>query len=236
VSSTSATPGYASTNLYNGSKRNLVWRSDTGTGDQWVEVAFGSSKTVLGMVAVNHLIHAGGSLKGQYWTGAAWADLSTFSTPSSNRTRLTHIFPSQATTKVRFYFVNTAAVAQAVELGVAFVVDATGYFAPTRRLSNERSTEPMDPSVMAASLGGQRQFWKRQKTVSLPGRFPAMPQSEADTFQQIWDLVGKTDPIVYCRFPTSLDQSVYGYLPENPSITHVAGSQWDVDLTVDEAA
>jgi hypothetical protein len=122
IAASSAASGYPAAYLSNRA-RWKPWRSGTSTGDQTVTVTFPTSKTVKAIAIVNYLAHVGGSIKAEYWTGAAWANFAggtgLFTLPASNRTKVVVLWDTTgvSTTQIRITFTNTGAVNAYVELG-----------------------------------------------------------------------------------------------------------------------
>lgn len=241
VAASSAATGYPATNGQN-TKRGLPWRSTTTTGNHDYTATFAAT-SIQAVGIVNPLAHTGGTVKAEYKNGGgAYANFGggtgLFTIPSSLRTRLVILYAAAGVTAtdVTFTFTNTGAVSSYVEIGVPLIVPAANFFEPSAKLSNERGIEPIDPSLRREALGGQRQAWKRQKTLTLSGLWPVLPRADLDTFMQMWDEVGATDPIVFAQAASSIDQTIYGTLMARPQYKHVGGDQWALRLSVEEAA
>lgn len=243
VSASSEATGYAATNGKN-AKRGLPWRSTVGTGSPTYTMLF-SSRTIKAIVLVNWKGIAGGTIKVEYRVGAGayanFGDAGTglMPTPSPNRTRLVALVHTAGVTatEIRVTFQQPGSpVSDYAEIGVPFLVDSTGYFEPAAKLSNDRAMQPIDPSVVRASVGGQRQAWKKQKLLTLTGAWVILPRADLDTLLQVWDQNGATDPIVFTQASDTMDQTIYGTLVAKPSHKHVAGNQWSWQATVEESA
>ncbi|MEO8483320.1 MAG: hypothetical protein ABI634_13995 [Acidobacteriota bacterium] len=242
VSASTEATGYPATNAKN-SKRGLPWRSATSTANQTFTALF-SSRLVTAVALVNWKGHTGGTIKAEYRVGAgAYSNFGggtgLFTLTSPNRTRLIVLYSAAGVTatEIRITFTQPGSpVTEYVEIGVPFIADSTGYFEPTAKLSNDRGIQPVDPSLVRAAVGGQRQAWKKQKTIVLTGSWIILPRADLDTLMQVWDQNGATDPIIFTQASDTLDQTIYGTLVARPTHKHVAGNQWAWQATIEEAA
>lgn len=229
--------GYPATNLAS-SKRGLVWRSTTTTGSQDVLITFPTSQTVQVVALVNWRAHAGGTVKAEYWNGAAYVAFGggtgLFTLPASNRTRLIALWSAAgvATTRVRITFTNTAAVSAAVELGVVF---AAAYLEPSVSVANALSYDVADPSVVETSEGGQRQFWIRQAYLELTQAYLQIPAADKDALLAMYDAVGRHGPVVVALDADDPQKVAYGTLAGRISAQHQALDVWNVAVPFVEA-
>jgi hypothetical protein len=223
--------GYPATNLFS-QKRSKPWRSATATTDQHVTLTFSGSKTPVAIVIGNFKIHTGGSVKAQYWTGSVYADLGTFTIPASNRTKVVALFGlSQATARVRFLFVNTGAVNEYVELGLAYIVDASGFFQTTVNYADGISWVPFDPSTSRSAIGGQEQSRILPAYLQFTASFRGVPEAtDYTSWLAVRDVVGCHLPFVLAIDPGNADKIVFGKMSSGLQTTGVPFARWDISV------
>lgn len=233
---TSSTPavGYPASNLTNRARWKR-WRSATSNGNQDVTATF-SSRLVQAVAIINYLGHVGGTIKVEYWTGAAFATFGTggpfFTLPASNRTHLSILWDvaGKTTTQIRVTFTNTGAVNSFVELGALFIGP---YFEPTIGVTDDLGFDYLDPSEIVATPMGQEVAAERTKYLGLNTVFEYLSAADKATFLTMFDTVGITRPLVYAVDPTDLDQIVYGRFVQLP-LRHQVINQWNMQLPFTE--
>jgi hypothetical protein len=234
IAASAEASGYPASYL-NNRARWKPWRSTATTGNQTVTATF-TSRLVQAVAIVNYLAHTGGTIKAEYWTGAAFAAFDggtgLFTLPASNRTRLAVLwFPAgRTTTQIRITFTNTGAVNMAVELG-ALVIGP--YFEPTIGLTDDLGFDYQDPSNVIETPGGQELANERQKYLGLNTVFEYLTAADRNNFLTMFDTVGVTKPLIYAVDPTNVDQIVYGRFLQLP-LRHQVIDQWTIQLPFKE--
>jgi hypothetical protein len=208
------------------------WRSTTTTGNQTVDFDFGSSQTIKAVLLADWKAHSGGTLKAQYWNGAAWVDFGTFTQASPNPTKVIALWNTagQATTKIRLLFTNTGAVSDYVELGVVFI---GSYVEPTYTLIDGFRLTPQDPSLVVAALDGQEESQARTVYHLASGTFEVEPGATLDACRVIFGAIGLHAPFFFAINPDDPDEILYGRLTEL-DYQHVYGDNWTIPVTVQE--
>ena len=223
--------GYPATNLF-AQKRGLPWRSATATTDQHVTLTFSASKTPVAIAVGNVKVHGnGGALKAQWYNGSIYQDLGTFTIPASNRTKiLVPLFGlSQATARVRFLFVNTNSTNDYVELAIAYIVDAAGFFQTTVNYADGIDWQPIDASPSRITIGGQEQTRELPPYLNFTAQFKGVPASEYAAWLALRDVVRASRPWILALDPADADKIVYG----KASAVRLRGvplNRWDIDL------
>jgi hypothetical protein len=229
ASSADAT-GYPKENAQNAARWKR-WRSSTTTGNQNLDVDFGTSKTLQFVAVVDVTAHAGGTVKAQYWTGAIWTDLGTFT--FSTITGVGVLWVSQATTKVRILFTNTGAVSSYVEVGVVL---AGAYFQPTKQLRPGAALVRRDPTEYSFSVDGQGYAQRRTRYYSMEGEFAPMASTDRDAFITMYETVGRFKPFIFAFDHATMDRCIYGRFDDTLELDHVDGSvdKWAAKVAVME--
>jgi hypothetical protein len=213
-------------------KRTLIWRSTTTTGDQWIEIDFAGSVALDGMFATDFKIHSGGKMTPQYWTGSAWANFGgDFTIPASNRTKLVSQFASHSTTKVRIYFTNTATASDYVEAGIVWAGNSS---IPTQNVQPGVTIDSLDPSIKKMTVGGQCQFWKRPSYLSASVVYRPLTTTDRDLILQVFDGVGAHSPAIFAIDPSNVDLTIYGTFVDKVEAQHIAGVVWAIPVDFQE--
>jgi hypothetical protein len=215
------------------------WRSTTTTGDQNVEFTFaGGSQTIKVVAIVDYKKHGTtGTIKAEYWTGAAWALFGTFTLPSFNPTKVVAVWNTagQATTKFRIYFTNVGAVSDYVELGVAVI---GSYVEPTYNLVDGFTQDPVDPSIITAAVGGQESGEARTPYFVSTGQLIEMPDADRTAMLTLFAAVGQRTPFLFAIDPDNPEKILYCRFVEPLRVRHArpapGGSYWNMDLSVQE--
>jgi hypothetical protein len=207
--------GYPKENAQNDARWKR-WRSSTTTGNQNYDLDLGGSKTIQFVALVNVTAHAGGTVKAQYWTGAAWVDLGTFT--FSALTGVGMLWVSQATTKVRILFVNSGAVSAYVEIGV---VRCGGYFQPVQQIQPGVLLDRPDPTEHVASVDGQEFAQRRSRFYSVAGVFAPLAAADRDAFIVMDDAVGTYQPFFFALDHASMDRCIFGRFESGLRIAHM---------------
>lgn len=229
ASSADAT-GYPKENVQNPARRKR-WRSSTTNGNQNWDVDFGTSKQIDFVACVDVTAHTGGTVKAQYWTGAAWVDLGTFT--FSTVTGVGVLWVSQATTKIRILFTNTGAVSAYVQLGVVLT---GGYLQPTKQMSPGAAMARVDPTEYAFSVDGQEFAQRRTRYYRVSGVFSPMNTTDRGLFVTMYETVGRFKPFVFAFDHTVMDRCVYCRFEDDLELAHVDGSvdKWHVGVQLME--
>lgn len=223
--------GFTPNSLFS-TKRTLIWRSTTTTGDQWIEVDFSGSVALDGMFATDFKIHSGGKVTPQYWTGAAWAAFGgDYTIPASNRTKLVSQYASHNASKVRWYFTNTGTVSDYVELGIGW---AGASSIPTQNVRPGISIENVDPSLKKMTIGGQAQFWRRPNYLTASVVYQPLNATDRDLILQAYDGVGAHSPAIFAIDPSNVDLTLYGTFVEKVQLQHLAGLVWSIPVNFQE--
>lgn len=166
VTASAEATGYPATNL-SSSASWKIWRSSVTVGDQWVKFDLGASRAMTGCLLRYASLHVGGSVRFQANATDTWGSPTidtVFTVPSTVRSRnLSLFFATQTQRWVRIYFTNTAAVSQAVELGIAFPSDPLTLTYPVR---DGVSINIADLTLNLSSIGGQQQADRRAQRIT----------------------------------------------------------------------
>lgn len=229
TSSADAT-GYPKENVQNAS-RWKKWRSSTTTGNQNVDIDFGGSKTLTYVALVDVLGHTGGTVKAQYWTGAAFSDLGTFS--FSTITGVGILWVNQATTKIRILFTNTGSVNSFVQIGTLM---AGQYFEPTAQIQPGIDLQRIDPTQVIFSLDRQEFAQRRGMYYIFSGSFRPLLTSDRDTFITLYETVGRFKPFFYALIHTNMDRCIYARFDQPLDVKHIVPSadQWEIEVSMME--
>lgn len=219
ITASSSATGWPVTNLAN-SARWLRWRSATAVGNQNVDFDFITVKNISCVIVVDPLIHVGGTIKAQQWSGGVWVDLGTFTVPSPTHTGIIALwFATVSTQKIRILFTNTGGVNSFVEIGAVF---AGTYFQPSVSLAPAYGIQYVDPSIVARSTGGQRSADRRTPYFSLAGSFNFEPEVDRSSFYALMSVCGTHTPFVFAINPDDPANFVfYGRFDTPPSFDHV---------------
>lgn len=225
TSSADAT-GYPKENAQNASRWKR-WRSSTTTGNQNWDVDFTTSKTLTFVALVDVTAHTGGTVKAQYWTGAAYADLGTFT--FSTVTGVGVLWVNQATTKIRILFTNTTATSGYVQVGVVL---AGAYFQPTKQLAPGASMTRRDPTDYSFSVDGQEYAQRRTRYYVVDGVFQPMATTDRDSFVTMYETVGRFKPMIFAFDHATMDRCLYARFDDDLDLQHVSGSvdKWSAKL------
>jgi hypothetical protein len=224
ISSSSEATGYSDDYLASAA-RWRKWRSATGTGDQWVKFDLGSNKNFQVLAAMNARIHTGGTLRAQANAADAWGaptvnDVFTVPSPDLTKVLADWLSAVQNLRWIRFYFTNTGAVNEYVELGAVF---AGTYFEPTKAVAaGSPQVAPMDPSPTRRAVGGQRSAVRRAKFHVVPGQFWVVSAADQSNFRQMFDTVGGTEPLILSLDPADPSSTFYGVLEGSLPLQHYA--------------
>lgn len=216
--------GFPAVNLSSG-QRWKVWRSNTTTGDQWVEFVFTSASVTTVMLANWKKHGTSGTIKAQYWNGAAYVDYATFTLPSANPTKCVAVFGGQTTTKIRIYFTNVGAVSDYVELGIAF---AGTYLEPTTNVNEDLTFTRTDPSVIVPSVDGQEFVQSRSRFYALNSRFSYVSATDKLNLLAMYETNGVRTPLFYAVDITNPDEILYGRFAGDFPVTHLGVDRWEV--------
>lgn len=222
ITASSAATGYPASNL-GASEPWKIWRSTVTTGDQWVKFDLGTSRALAACFLRNVLIHTGGSVRFQANATDSWGSPTintAFTIPSTARTRvLSLLFASQSLRWVRILFVNTGAVSQAVELGVAF---PTSPLTMSVGVGRGVTLARADLSLHLVSIGGQRQVDRRSQQFSLQVDPNALEETERDQMLALFDTVGTFLP--WFLMLDTVDQNLcfYGRIIDGLPVQHLA--------------
>jgi hypothetical protein len=230
TSSADAT-GYPKENALNDARWKR-WRSSTTAGNQNYDIDFGSSKTIQYVALVDAVGHTGGTVKAQYWTGAVWTDLGTFT--FSTLTGVGIVWANQSTTKIRILFTNSGAVSSFVDIGT---VRCGGYFQPTAQIQPGVSLIRTDPSQAARSIDGQEFIQRRSLFSTFNGVFRPMEATDRNTFSTMFETVGRFQPFFYALDHSNMDQCLYAKFDVDLALGHVVPSAnlWYADVSLREA-
>jgi hypothetical protein len=219
ITASGSATGWPVSNLSN-SARWLRWRSSTTTGNQNVDFDFVTNKDVTCVVIADVLIHVGGTVKAQQWSGGAWVDIGTFTVPTVNPTGMIALwFASINTQKIRVLFTNTGGLNSYVEIGAIFIGT---YFQPAISLAPGYGITFVDPSIVGRSTGGQRSSDKRTPYFELRGDFNFEPETDRAAFYALNEACGVHTPFVLAINPDDPAYFVfYGRFDDPPAFDHV---------------
>ena len=224
ISASASATGYPVSNLASSAPWK-IWRSSTTTGDQWVKFDLGSSRAMTACLLRNYLIHVGGTIKFQANATDAWGGPTvdqTFTIPSTARTKTLAVFISTQTLRwVRIYFTNTAAVSQAVELGVAF---PSGYLELTYGFRPGLGFDRVDPSLVVSAVGGQQQVDQRTQQFSLTLDPNLLSATDRDNLLTVFDTVGAFIPFFLSLDETNPNLIIYGKIIGKLPVAHQGNS------------
>lgn len=208
------------------------WRSDMSTGDQYVIADFGTARTIKAIALVDWLAHAGGSIRADYWDGAAWVAFGTFAQPAFNPTRVVALWDAVgvSTSKIRIFWTNTGAVSAYVEVGAVVAGD---YYQPTYNLIDGFQVRPVDPSLIVRALDGQEEFQERTLYHVVDGTFETEPQTDHDAFRAMIATVGYRMPLLFAIDPGNASETFYARL-EDVGLEHAFGTNWTIPVRLVE--
>lgn len=201
------------------------WRSTTTTGDQWAKFDLGSNKSMTVLAAIHARLHTGGTLHAQANATDAWGAPTVseqLTVPSPDLTGvLAAWISSQSLRWVRFYFTNTGAVSEYVELSVGFVGT---YLEPSTSIAPGAGLRRIDPSIQRRAIGGQRSSIVRAKFHEVSGVFRVQSSSARDDFRTAFHTNGASVPAVFSLSPGTASLTFYGTLAADLSTAHQADS------------
>lgn len=230
ITSSADATGYPKENAQNAARWKR-WRSSTTTGDQNIDLDLGSSKTITFVGLVDVTQHSGGSVKAQYWDGAAWQDYGTFT--FSTLTGVGLVFGNQSTQKIRILFTNTGAVSAYVEIGA---VRCGQYFQPAKQLAPGIGLIRTDPTEFSTSVDGQEMAQRRTRYYRFNGVFRLMASTDRDTFVTVYETVGRFSPFFYTVDHSNMDRCIYGRFDQALDLDHADGSvdKWSASVSIME--
>lgn len=215
------------------------WRSSSTVGDQSVITDFGSAQTVKLVAIKNYLAHVGGTVKVEYWTGAAWANFGggtgLLTLPNPNQTGIAAIFyeAGVSTAKIRITFTNTGAVNSYVEIGVLY----TGsYFEPTVSLAPGYGLRRVSLSTVVRTPSGSRSANRRGSYWALSGsQFQFEPETDRAGFSAFAAFVGLHQPFLFAINPDDPGNFMfYGRLDSDLPFTHVTPMAFSLPFAFSE--
>lgn len=230
ISSSAEATGYADDNLANPA-RWKKWRSSTTNGDQWVKFDLGSNQNFQVLAVMNAKIHTGGTLRAQANATDAWGaptvnDLFTVPSPDLTKVLTDWISAVQNLRWIRFYFTNTAAANEYVEIGAVF---AGTYFEPTKSIAaGSPQIVPTDPSPQRRAIGGQRSAVVRPQYHRVGGKFFIVSTADQTSFRQMFQAVGGSVPIIVSFDPSDASSQFYGIFNAELPLQHYARDIYDV--------
>lgn len=241
VAASSSETGYSDQRLLS-PIRQKRWRAVAGTVDRTVEYSLPVAITMYAISLVSFTPYSGGTVKIECWTGAAYVNFGggtgLVTLPSPNRTGVASMFYDTglpSVTKVRITFTYGAAGSAYVEMGLAYVAATAGYFVASRNVDEEFALEIGDPSIIKTTQNGQEYAWKRTKLVNWTALLPGLSAAQRETVLGIYDVVGKTDPVIFAVDTSDSTQVAYGRFAGSFGYRHLDG--WhDVSLPFTEAA
>lgn len=230
ITSSSEATGYVDDNLASPA-RWKKWRSATDVVDQWVKFDLGSNKSLTVLAAISARVHTGGTLRAQAHATDTWGaptvnELLTIPSPDYTGVVAAWI-AAQSLRWVRFYFTNTGAVNEFVELGVAFVGT---YLQPSISIAPGLGVRRVDPSEQRRAIGGQRSTVVRSKFHEVSGLFRLQSASARDDLRTAFDTNGASIPAVFAPTPGTAGLTFYGTLVPDLAATHhdTSADLWSV--------
>ena len=221
ITASASATGYPVSNLTSTAPWK-IWRSTVTTGDQWVKIDLGTSRSMAACFLRNVLIHAGGAVRFQANATDSWGypTINTaFTIPSTARTKvLSLLFSAQSLRWVRILFVNTATVSQAVELGIAF---PTSPLTIAAGLGRGLTMARADLSLHLVSVGGQRQVDRRSQQFRLSVDPNALDETERDQMLALFDTVGTFQPWFLMLDTADQNLCFYGRIIEGLPVAHI---------------
>lgn len=234
LTASSSATGYDVANLASPA-RWQKWRSATSAANQNADFDFASSKNVTLVAMTDVVAHAGGTVKAQYWDGAAWQDLAVIVVPSVNPTGVVAAFLTTSLfgQRIRVLFTNTGAVSQAVEIGSVFIGT---YLQPSISIARGYGLQLVDPSVVSRSVGGQRSADKRRQYWHLRGAaFDFEPEFERAALVAHAREVGTHTPFFFAINPDDPSYLMfYARFDETPNFQHVTVQRFGVPFSLTE--
>lgn len=239
-SASSAATGYPADNAQINIRRTQRWRSSTGTGNQDYTLTFAVATTIQAVVLVDYRVHSGGgTVKAEYWTGAAFAAFDggtgLFTIPTYNPTGCVALYfaAGRSTTKIKVTFTNTGGVNEYVYLGELV---AGPYTQCATGIAQGSTILPKDPSTAIYAEGGQKQTWTRSHYHDQSTVWAGLSATDRDVLHdQVFPAVGTGTPVVYAVDSNSPSRTYYGYLGNQMPARHVKGDRWDVTIPFEEA-
>lgn len=226
ITASASATGYPVSNLASSAPWK-IWRSSVTTGDQWVKFDLGASRAMTGCLLRNALIHVGGAIKFQAHATDAWGAPTvnqTITVPATTRTNVLAAFIATQTLRwVRILFVNTTAVSQAVELGIAF---PTNYLQMTRGIVDGVGFTRPDLSLVVQSISGHEQVDRRAQRYVLsidPNHF--LP-ADRDNLLAVYDRVGTHTPWFFVLDATDPNLMAYGKFVAQLGLVHATDELW----------
>ena len=238
ITSSSEATGYVDDNLADPA-RWRKWRSATSTSDQWVKFDLGANASMQVFAAVNATVHTGGTVRVQANASDSWGSPTiddVFTVPSLDLTRVLTDWRTAASSLrwIRFYFTNTGAVSEYVELGAVF---AGPYLEPARSISPSLAVRRVDLSTQRYAIGGQRSSVIKPKYHEVSGTFVLQTATARNELRSAYETIGATQPAIFAVDPNDPSLIFYGTLQSTLSAEHRAADLWDmpVDFVEDVA-
>lgn len=231
ITSSSEATGHPDENLSHPS-RWKDWRSASATTDQWVKFDLGAAKSFQVLAVMNAILHTGGSLKVQanatdIWTSPTINDTLTVPNPDFTQVLADWFGTVQSFRWIRFLFVNTGAVNEAVQLGAVF---AGTYLEPARSVSPDLMVRRVDPSVKRYATGGQRSSVLRAKYHEVSGTFVLQTASARNDLRTLYETAGSTTSVLFALDPANPSLVFYGSLQPALAATHRGPDLWDLPI------
>lgn len=214
--------------------RTFPWRSGTGATDHWITCDTGGASPA-NFVAIANPVIVGmsGTLKLQYSPdNAAWTDAVIIPTSVTPRTRLWVAYFN--TVSARYYRLLWQRITGTgyVEFGV---VRVGSYFQPTYPPDLPLNLQRNDLSRITRGGSGNINRSKQDKQSTFDLNFPSMPSADIGQFDLMYESLGIGNPFFIAVDEALLEETFYGYIISPLGKEPIAGDEWDVKLSCEEA-
>ena len=195
--------------------RSYIWRSLTETGTQEIDIDLGSVLAVTAAAVANVKLVGTGVLelyeRGDGGSPGSATLVDTLSTQDGDRRTAYVHFGSESHRHWQLKWTNPTSASDYAELGFAFLGT---YFEPAVNVNPPRMAES-DPSVVRASVDGQRRTAARTRVLSGAWQWTDISAADRDSLAALWTSHGARIPL-FATLDTSLDwTTVFHYLTAN---------------------
>lgn len=191
VTATSSAAGYSPVNTQN-TERSLPWRSSTSSATQNLIMDLGAAVACTMVALANYNIRSGGTLKlYEGGSGGAPGAYNLVATLTAQDALSAIGYAFFGSTSARHWKLEwTTAGTDYAECGYVFL----GAYFEAAANPMRPAVDLMDPSVMVASLDGQKTFSLRPQYSQGSFSFPIIEESQLTTWHAIFQAVGQNKP------------------------------------------
>lgn len=218
---------------------SLRWRSDgIATGGEYLRLDMGAATQARGLIFAKTNFSA--AMTGALWANASntWdstADIYPFAWNAPDcigpDIKLFHLSANE-----RWYTINLDDILNPdgyVEVGLCFLGN---YLQPSRNFIRQ-SEKPFDASIAKLTEGGNTASVIRRKGRSRSYIYPALPQTDKDLFDEMFDYVGESRPFFFCEDKNEGSRNTVFYVKLTSfEWAPVVKGFWTLNLTMEDVA